>query len=797
MNEKVEFVAGAGPLKPWQAYLFAMLATAATFALRFALEGQLGGHPTLVIFLLPIMVTAYLGGWQAALLGTGISCLGADYFLLLPRQTLAVTSVAERWQLFFVALAGVVISVIIEALHRARRRAELATREHQQAEAALRAGNEWLQTVTENLSEGLVTSELDGRLIHWNRAGFEMHGFATREEGLRSLPDFHEIFALSSLDGAVLPFNQWPLQRILGGEQLRGIEVRIRRVQSEWQRVFSYSGAIVRDAEGNSVAFMSIGDITHRSQAQEKEVWLASFPERNSSPVLEVDIATGIIHYANPAVSRSMPDFENLGQRHPALAGLAEVQKTLRNGEADSVRREVATGGVVWAQAITYIPETRRLRIYCLNITELKQAEAALRESQQALRLTLDAAHIGHWDLNLLTLASHRSVQHDQVFGYAKLQPDWTYEKFLSHVHPEDRERVDGLYQAGVAARSAWDFECRIIRADGALRWIWGHGNLFTSPAGEGIRMLGMVSDITARKLVKEEIRQLNAGLEQRVTERTAQLEAANRELAAYSSGVLRDLRVAEAADQLKSAFLATMSHELRTPLNSIIGFTGIVLMGKAGALNAEQAKQLGWVRQSAWHLLALINDVLDLSKIEAGHLEMRAEPFDLPASITRVLNISGPQAEKKGLAFGAVVRPELGEMVSDQRRVEQILLNLLSNAVKFTDHGHVRLTAELLADFQSSPLAAPCRAVRFRVADTGIGLKREDLPLLFEPFRQIDTGLARQAEGTGLGLAISRRLATLLGGEISAASEFSQGSQFTVTLPLQIPSNPCPQPSS
>jgi signal transduction histidine kinase len=196
-------------------------------------------------------------------------------------------------------------------------------------------------------------------------------------------------------------------------------------------------------------------------------------------------------------------------------------------------------------------------------------------------------------------------------------------------------------------------------------------------------------------------------------------------------------------------------------------------------------------VRTSARHLLALINDVLDLSKIEAGQLEVRAEPFELRDAIERVAGSVKPLAEKKGLSLTAVISPELGEIVSDRRRVEQILLNLLSNAIKFTEQGQVTLTAEPVPAFQSSAEASPCPAVRLRVADTGIGIKPEDLSTLFQPFRQLDTGLARQHEGTGLGLAICRKLASLMGGDISVVAQCSRGSEFSLTLPLQKPTVP------
>lgn len=231
--------------------------------------------------------------------------------------------------------------------------------------------------------------------------------------------------------------------------------------------------------------------------------------------------------------------------------------------------------------------------------------------------------------------------------------------------------------------------------------------------------------------------------------------------------------RHAESADRLKSVFLAAMSHELRTPLNSIIGFTGLLLQELPGPLNPEQTKQLGMVRSSARLLLELINDVLDISKIEAGQLNVHYEKVDLRASVERVASTVRPFAEKKGLMLHVVVPDEVLELSSDRRRLEQIMLNLLNNAIKFTERGDV--TLEVLRVTGS---------VVVRVSDTGIGIKPEELHLLFQPFRQIETGLARAHEGTGLGLAICRRLAVLLGGTVDVTSRFGKGSTFTLILP-------------
>lgn len=238
----------------------------------------------------------------------------------------------------------------------------------------------------------------------------------------------------------------------------------------------------------------------------------------------------------------------------------------------------------------------------------------------------------------------------------------------------------------------------------------------------------------------------------------------------------------AEAADRIKSAFLATMSHELRTPLNSIIGFTGILAQGLAGPLNPEQQKQLEMVRGSARHLLALINDVLDISRIEAGQLAIIPEPFDLPASLNKVLSLIAPLAAQKGLRLQSRISPLLRTWVADPRRFEQILINLLNNAVKFTDRGAVTLTARL-----TTTHATPSnRLLRIAVADTGTGIKPQDLARLFQPFHQLDTGLTRTREGTGLGLAISSRLAGLLGGRITVRSQWGKGSVFILSLPAR-----------
>ncbi|MFH2067417.1 MAG: ATP-binding protein [Pseudomonadota bacterium] len=257
-----------------------------------------------------------------------------------------------------------------------------------------------------------------------------------------------------------------------------------------------------------------------------------------------------------------------------------------------------------------------------------------------------------------------------------------------------------------------------------------------------------------------EQARHHEKMLEQKVAEQTAELTVA--------------MEQAMAADRLKSAFLATMSHELRTPLNSIIGFTGIMLQGLAGPLNEEQHKQLSMVQGSSRHLLALINDVLDISKIEAGQLNLSVSSFALKGSIEKMVKLVSPQAKAKGIALRIEMDENVDTVTTDQRRLEQVILNLLNNAVKFTETGEVSILCRRDHDHY-----------RISVSDTGIGIKPEEISGLFQPFHQIDTGLSRKHEGTGLGLSICWKLITMMNGTIDVQSVWEKGSTFTVRLPV------------
>ncbi len=256
------------------------------------------------------------------------------------------------------------------------------------------------------------------------------------------------------------------------------------------------------------------------------------------------------------------------------------------------------------------------------------------------------------------------------------------------------------------------------------------------------------------------EVRQHAEELEARVEARTRELQEANAQLAA--------------ASQHKSEFLANMSHELRTPLNAVIGFSEVLLERLFGELNEKQDEFLQDILSSGRHLLSLINDILDLSKVEAGRIELQLEPFNLPSAIEGTMTLVRERAKRHGISLSLTVDERLGEFVADERKFRQILLNLLSNAVKFTpDGGRVSVDA------------APANGcAEISVSDTGIGIASEDREVIFEAFRQVGKDQTQKREGTGLGLTLAKSYVELHGGKINVKSERGKGSTFTFTLP-------------
>jgi len=273
--------------------------------------------------------------------------------------------------------------------------------------------------------------------------------------------------------------------------------------------------------------------------------------------------------------------------------------------------------------------------------------------------------------------------------------------------------------------------------------------------------------DITERKQAEQELARHRKHLEELVSEKTSQLEEKTVELERAN------IRLQE-LDRLKSMFIASMSHELRTPLNSIIGFTGLILQGLSGEVSKEANEELGIVYDSAQHLLSLINDVIDISKIEADQLEAYFEEVDLDEVLRGAVAAVSREVEAKKLEIKTDF-PEGLSIISDRKRLLQCVLNLLNNAVKFTEHGTIELTA-----------AKEAEILKISVSDTGIGIKEEDIPKLFTPFIRLDSPLKERPLGTGLGLYLTKRImANVFNGDIMVESQYGRGSTFTLIIPV------------
>jgi PAS domain S-box-containing protein len=353
----------------------------------------------------------------------------------------------------------------------------------------------------------------------------------------------------------------------------------------------------------------------------------------------------------------------------------------------------------------------------------------------------------------------------EQMFGYraAEMIGKSLHELLPNRFHEQHQQQVNESVSTGVITRA--------LNAIGITSGLRANGEEFPVEASisqisvDAEKMYTVIlRDITERKQYEEQLHALNAELENRVAERTLELNRTNIEL--------------EHANKAKDEFLATMSHELRTPLNSILGLSESLLEEKRGPLNAYQQHALGIIGSSGQHLLELINDILDLSKIDAGKFDYYPQEVSVDEVCRTSMAFIKEQAVRKSITILYNNEAAISRISADPRRLKQILVNLLSNAVKFTpEKGTVTLevTGNVLAE-----------VIHFSVIDTGIGIAPDDLQKLFQPFVQVDSQLNRQYAGTGLGLALVQKLTDLQGGSVEVESELGRGSRFTINLPYR-----------
>ncbi|OSM04225.1 PAS domain S-box protein [Magnetofaba australis] len=512
--------------------------------------------------------------------------------------------------------------------------------------------------------------------------------------------------------------------------------------------------------QGQEFLFAFIRNISQRAEVEKRLQLLSRTVEESPASIIITD-AEGVIQYVNPMFEKitGYSSDEAVGQNPRLLksgenddATYQELWKRISSGHTwrGELLNKRKDGTLYWEQAsISPVAnsDTGRITHYVgvkLDITEKKQTEMAINQERQRLNNILEGTQAGAWEWRIPERQITYNDRWAQMMGYASVElGDITPEAWERFIHPDDLPLFQRRLERHFAGQSpAFATEMRVKHRHG--QWIWVNNRakvLARASDGAPLLMAGAMQDITASKRAEQALREAKAQAEQ--------------------------------ASQAKSEFLANMSHEIRTPMNAILGMTELLAERD---LDPNAQRFVDVAHNAGETLLSIINDILDLSKIEAGKAQVESTPFDLPALLSHAMEIFAPQIQAKKLSFTHSVDTHLPQWVKgDPLRVRQILFNLLSNALKFTEVGSITLSAKLL------------RAgwVSLAVEDTGIGISPQRQSQIFESFSQEDASITRRYGGTGLGLTISSRLAQLMGGELQVSSSVGNGSCFTLQLPL------------
>jgi PAS domain S-box-containing protein len=422
-----------------------------------------------------------------------------------------------------------------------------------------------------------------------------------------------------------------------------------------------------------------------------------------------------------------------------------EIFKGYQAGAVDYMLKPIAAE-ILKAKVSVFVDLYRKNNELMIQEAELKVKMNQLSEAQWL-------AHIGSWEWDMVSDRIEWSDELFRIFGLGPQEFTPSYEKYLKHIHPNDKENVDRIIQQSKKDHLPFNFFHKIVRKDGETRIANCIGKIIADHNGKVMKMTSTVQDITEQKQAEEKALKLIE--ERNVAE--------------------REKEVAEESAKSKQRFLSNMSHEIRTPLNSIIGFTNVVLKTE---LTEKQKEYLNAIKLSSDSLIVLINDILDLAKVDSGKMTFEKTPFKLCESIDSVLYLFQTKLAEKELElvkdFDTTI-PKV--LVGDPVRLHQIIMNLVSNAIKFTSHGKITVSAKLIDE------TADKAGLEIKVSDTGIGIPEAKLKTVFSAFQQATTDTARLYGGTGLGLAIVKQLIEAQGGKISVNSEEGKGTTFSFQL--------------
>ena len=629
------------------------------------------------------------------------------------------------------------------------------------AERKLRESEERFQDVFEQAPYGIYVGDPDGRIVQANEAFCRMLGYSKEELAATTWLELTH-----------------PDDREAAIERMKNLQREPGECMEAEKRCLHRSGAVVwvrlklslvrRSGDGQLYSVVHVEDITERKRTEEA---LRSSEERrrvlaraieSAGECISITDTEDRILYVNQAFLRTYgyEERELIGQH----IGMVRSARTSTDVQDEILPSTLAGAwqGELWnrtkdgrefpislATSVVYDERGRRIALVGIarDISERKQAEEALRTSQEKFRQLAENMRNVVW---MVPLAANDmpyvNPAYERVWERSCESIRQDHMSWMEAVHPDDLEQARVRFAAEMKGLPG-EAEYRIRTPGGREKWIWDRAFPIRDEAGQLIRIVGIAEDITERKLREAELIRAREG--------------------------------AEAANLAKSRFLANMSHEIRTPMNGVLGMIQLLLESD---LTNEQQRYADLAQTSGWALLGLLDNILDLSKIEARKVTLEKLNFNLRRAIEEVVQLLRVQAKAKGLDFGWGVSKEVPALLrGDAHRLRQVLTNLCANAIKFTERGEVTLDATL--DSRSGGTAT----VRFRVADTGIGIRPDQAAALFAPFVQADASTTRKYGGTGLGLAICKQLVELMGGQIGVDSREGHGSTFWFTAVLDL----------